>query len=141
VNERRAVSIAIHDPAHPGELLLVRRPPDDEVLPDAWGLPAASLTGAESWTDAAHRAARDKLGVDIALGTELNRGALQRPGYTLQMRLFEAVIRDGVPVVPQPVAGVTQYAGVRWGPPAELRPAADRGSLCCRLFLERADHG
>jgi 8-oxo-dGTP pyrophosphatase MutT (NUDIX family) len=133
---RHAVALAIHDAARPGRVLLVRRPPDDADLPNAWGLPAASLKDDESGEDAARRAARDKLGVDVAVGRELNRGTKQRAGYTLEMRLFEAAITRGEPAVPRPVAGVTQYTQWRWGEAPDLVPAAERGSLCCRLFLE-----
>ena len=47
---KRSVSLVIEGPAG---LLLVRRPDDDESLPGAWGLPAASLRPGESERDAA----------------------------------------------------------------------------------------
>ena len=47
----------------PEGLLLVRRPDDDEDLPGAWGLPAATLAEGESEEDAVRRAGRDNLGV------------------------------------------------------------------------------
>lgn len=132
---KHAVSLAIRRPSGPG-LLLVQRPPDDPDLPNAWGLPAASLEPGEGWAEAAARAARDKLGIEVRLGRELNRGTLERRDYTLEMRLFAATIEDGEPAVPQPAPGVTQYRDWRWGEAAELAPAAHRGSLCCRLMLE-----
>jgi 8-oxo-dGTP diphosphatase len=136
---RRSVSIAIG--GSDGRLLLVQRPPDDEELPDAWGLPAASLGPGESWEAASRRAAREKLGVEIEVGPELERGTTPRRGYTLEMRLFDARITAGEPAVPQPFPDVTQYADWRWGEVGDLRPAAERGSLCCRLCLEHARHG
>jgi 8-oxo-dGTP pyrophosphatase MutT (NUDIX family) len=135
---RHAVALAIRDAGRPDQVLLVRRPPDDDELPNAWGLPAASLRPGESREDAARRAARDKLGVDILVGAEINRGTTRRTDYDLEMRLLEARIRDGTPAVLQPDPTVTQYTGLRWGTAPDLEPAATRGSLCCRLYLEHA---
>jgi 8-oxo-dGTP diphosphatase len=132
---KRSVSLAIHDAARPGLVLLVQRPDDDEDLPGVWGLPAASLADSEAWSDAAQRAGRDKLGVELRILRELRHGSLQRSRYTLEMKLLEARIEAGEPVVPQSMAGVTQYQAWRWGPPEELRFAAERGSLCSALYL------
>ncbi len=134
---KRAIAFAIFRPERPDEVLVVRRPPDDEDLPDLWGLPAGSLRPDEDWADAARRAGREKLGVELTVGSELNRGTLERAGYTLEMRLLQAYIARGQPVVPQPVEGVTQYTSWQWATRAALVPAAVRGSLCSRLFLER----
>jgi hypothetical protein len=131
---KRSVALAIRDAD--GAVLLVRRPPDDEELPGVWGLPAASLARGESWEDAAHRAARGKLGVEIDLRAELRRGEQERPGYRLEMRLLDAAVRTGKPAVPGLAAGVTHYDACRWGRPEHLRPAAERGSLCARLMLD-----
>lgn len=130
-----AVALAIEDPKRVGHVLTVRRPPDDPDLPNAWGLPAASIRPGESAVDAAHRAAEDKLGVALDLGPEINRGSLRRADTTLSMTLFAARVRTGEPHVPQPVPDVTQYTELQWDTPDRLRPAAQRGSLCCRLAL------
>ena len=117
------------------QVLVVQRPADDEDLPNAWGLPAASLREGEDWTAAVKRAGREKLGVDLEVGREVQRGSLERKDYTLEMRLFEAKVGSGVPVAPQADTTVTQYQSWRWGSAQDLRPAADAGSLCCRLYL------
>ncbi|HEX6560071.1 MAG TPA: NUDIX domain-containing protein [Longimicrobiales bacterium] len=129
---KRSVSMAIHN--H-GRVLIVQRPADDEDLPDAWGLPAASLRENESWQDAVERAGRDKLGVELRVGRELAHGTLERARYTLEMKLFEADIVSGAPLVPQPDASVTQYQAWKWGGAEDLQPAARQGSLCCQLYL------
>ncbi len=133
---KRSVSLAIHQ--DDGRVLLVQRPPDDDDLPLAWGLPAASLAPGESWDDAVRRAARDKLGVTAEPGAILGAGHLDRPGYRLEMRLYRAEIAAGFPAVPQSVPDVTQYVDWRWGPAAELVPASEAGSLCSRLYLDWA---
>lgn len=131
---KRSVSLAIH--REDGRVLLVQRPPDDDDLPLAWGLPAASLAAGESWDQAVRRAGRDKLGIDVECGALLRTGAIDRPAYRLEMRLYEARCLAGDPAVPQPVSGVTQYVACRWGTAGNLQPAAARGSLCSRLYLE-----
>jgi len=138
---KRSVSVAIHHPDDPGSVLQVRRPPDDEGLPNAWGLPAATLRAGEGWEDAALRAGREKLGVELALAGELNAGTIVRSDASLEMKLFEATIARGEPDVSVAPAGVTRYTAWRWGRAEDLRPAAERGSLCCRLYLEAAGVG
>lgn len=132
---RRVVSVAIHDEDDWGRILAVRRPPDDPDLPDAWGLPAGRIHVGEDALTAVRRTGRQKLGVELGRIRSRRSGALERPGYRLEMGLFDAVLRTGEPSVPQPVEGMTQYTEWRWARPALLEPAAIQGSLCCRLFL------
>lgn len=128
---KRSVSVAV---ANGERVLMVQRPADDEDLPDAWGLPAATLREVEGWEEAVRRAGMEKLGVELQVGRELQRGSLERRGYTLEMRLYEARIAKGAPSAPQPDTTVTQYQNWRWGTADELKPAAEAGSLCCRLY-------
>lgn len=132
---RRVVSVAIHDEDDSGRILTVRRPPDDPDLPDAWGLPAGRIHAGEHALTAVRRTGRQKLGVELERIRSRRSGTLERPGYRLEMELFDAVLREGEPSVPQPVEAMTQYTEWRWARPAVLKPAAAQGSLCCRLFL------
>jgi ADP-ribose pyrophosphatase YjhB (NUDIX family) len=134
---KRAVSFAILAPNDPTRVLIVLRPDDDADLPNMWGLPAASLREAENWQEAVQRAGREKLGVELEIARELNRGEVQRADYLLQMRLYAARIVHGTPLVPQPHDDVTQYHDWKWDRPEVLQSAAELGSLCCRLFLDR----
>ena len=136
---KRSVSFVVRHADRPDHVLAVRRPADDDDLPDAWGLPAGTLRERESWQDAVRRAGRDKLGVAREVGAMLEEGSLERADYTLTMRLYEARIARGTPAVPQPVAGVTQYSAHDWYPPEGFVPAARAGSLCCRLYLKSVD--
>lgn len=133
---KQSVSVAVFAPDRT-RVLTVQRPADDEDLPNAWGLPAASLEPGESIDDAVRRIGSQKLGVSLRPLGELQRGAIQRTNYRLEMRLIEAAIEQGSVTVPQQVAGVTQYQAYQWGTAEDLRPAAEQGSLCCRLFLGR----
>jgi ADP-ribose pyrophosphatase YjhB (NUDIX family) len=129
------VSVAVFDPADRSRILIVQRPHDDEELPNVWGLPASSLRPGESFEEAVVRTGREKLGVELSVVRELNRGVRSRKGYTLEMRLYEAVISDGEPRVPQPYEGVTQYQRWMWDTAERLREGAEAGSLCCGLML------
>lgn len=133
---REAISFVVRRPDAPDRILVVLRPPDDPELPDVWGLPAGSRRPGEDWVDAVRRAGIDKLGVRLNVGRELRRGSTERRAYTLAMRLFEATIAEGEPAVPQPHPEVTQYQAWQWATSDILIPAADLGSLCCRLHLE-----
>jgi 8-oxo-dGTP diphosphatase len=128
---KRSVALVIESPEG---LLLVRRPDDDESLPGEWGLPAATLGEGEPEEAAVRRAGRDKLGVDVRPLHPLGEDEDDRPEYRIVMRDWAVEIASGVPSVPQPGAG-TQYDSWRWGAPAELAPAARRGSLCARVLL------
>jgi 8-oxo-dGTP diphosphatase len=140
---KRSVSLALHDAD--GRVLQVQRPPDDEDLPGVWGLPAASLREGEGWEDAVRRAARDKLDLAVVPGLVLRSGSRDRPGYRLEMRLYEARIAapDGgvAPRLEGRDPAVTRYTAWRWGTAEGLRPAADRGSLCSILYLGAPEEG
>lgn len=135
MTRKQSVSVAIFDPSDRNRILVVQRPADDEDLPNVWGLPASSLRPGESFEDAVIRTGIEKLGVQLRVVRELNRGVTSRRGYTLEMRLYEAVISHGEPRVPQRHEGVTQYQGWMWDTAERLREGAEAGSLCCGLML------
>jgi 8-oxo-dGTP pyrophosphatase MutT (NUDIX family) len=136
---KRSIALVIRDPRDPGRVLTVLRPADDEDLPNVWGLPAGSLRGDESWQDAVERAALQKLGVRVVPGAVLNEGSKARARYRLHMRLYEATLAEGEPRLDDPANPGTRYVDWKWGDAATLQPAAEQGSLCCRLFLEAFD--
>ncbi len=145
---KRAVALVIHDKSRYDQgqydkdrqhLLVVRRPPEDDRLPNVWGLPAATLRVGESYEDAAVRAGQEKLGVKIRIVGEIAEGTADRGDHILHMKEFEVEIAEGTPSVPQsiaqPIGGVTQYVACKWGEPNDLIEATRKGSLCCRLYL------
>lgn len=136
--EKESVAVVIRKAKQDDAVLTVLRPEDDDDLPNVWGLPAATLRPGESWEDAVRRVGLEKLGVQLRVGAELERGSLERRNYRLQMRLYEAFIEKGTPFVPQPDNAFTQYTKWHWGNAQELQPAAQRGSLCCKLYLRSA---
>ncbi|HEY0672334.1 MAG TPA: NUDIX domain-containing protein [Longimicrobiales bacterium] len=136
--EKESVAVVIRKAQQDDAVLTVLRPEDDDDLPNVWGLPAATLRPGESWEDAVRRVGLEKLGVQLRVGAELERGSTERRNYRLQMRLYEAFIEKGTPFVPQPDNAFTQYKKWQWGTAQDLQPAAQRGSLCCRLYLRSA---
>lgn len=117
-------------------ILIVQRPPEDEDLPDIWGLPAGSVREDETFEQAVIRAGRDKLGVELQIVEFIGRDDIERDDFILHMEEYEAKIIRSEPVVPQPISGITQYQEWCWGTEENLKPAAERGSLCSRILLE-----
>ncbi len=119
--------------------LIVKRPPDDERLPDVWGLPAGSLRGEETYEDAIVRSGREKLGVELKVVGKIGEGEIDRGDYILHLEEYEAEILHGEPQVPQPVPGITQYVQWKWGKSSDLIEAAQKGSLCSQVYLSQVD--
>jgi 8-oxo-dGTP diphosphatase len=136
---KRSVAVAVYgDVSSPDPpILAVRRPLDDDALPDIWGLPAATLREGESSEAAVRRIGGQKLGVVLEPVADLSEGTQERQAYLLQLRLYEARILSGEPEVPQNDATVTQYVEWKWVSPRGLEDGARRGSLCCRLCLQQ----
>jgi len=118
------------------KFLVVRRPPDDDSLPNVWGLPAGSLKDKETPKNAVIRSGKDKLGVDVKVVGLIEEGEIERDQYILHMKEYEVKIEKGEPEVPQQVSGVTQYREWKWGIPGDVIEAAQKGSLCSRLYLK-----
>lgn len=119
-------------------MLAVRRPDEPaEELPGVWGLPATTLREDEPPEAAIRRLGAAKLSVELTPLRSLASGEQQRETYVLEMTVYEASLA-GDPVLPPRTAaghGVTYYEALDWLAEAAFREAADRGSLCCRLFL------
>lgn len=133
-----AVAAAVRRDA--GLVLGVRRPDTPgEELPGIWGLPAVTLRPGEAPETGLRRLGLEKLGVQLEPVRLLARGEQSREAYVLRMSVYETSLR-GDPVLPRSSApadvNVTRYDALDWLPPESFREAVDRGSLCCRLFLE-----
>lgn len=123
---RDALVLAVQRPDEPGE-----------ELPLVWGLPATTLREGEADEEAVRRIGREKLGVELRPLRVVGLGEQERLDYTLRMTVYEASLA-GEPRLPDRdgATGSTQYVALDWLPAASFREAADRGSLCCRVFLE-----
>ncbi|MCS7173930.1 MAG: NUDIX hydrolase [Armatimonadetes bacterium] len=136
---KQSVALLVYPPGARDRFVVVRRPEHaGEELAGLWGLPAATLRPGEEETEAAHRIAREKLGTTVRLMGVRARGIQERPGYRLEMRLYEAELIGPEPRLPPPPPDpkITYYTAWRWADAAALREAAQQGSLCARLALE-----
>lgn len=132
---KNSVALVIYNTDR-SKIIIVRRPANDDTLPNIWGLPAGSLKEAETFEAAAVRSAQDKLGVEIKIIKLVGEGELEREQNILHMKEFEAEIVNGIPSVPQIIPGITQYSEWRQGTSEDLVDAAQKGSLCSRLYLK-----
>lgn len=138
--EKYSITITIYNKDR-SKVLAVKRPSDDERLPDVWGLPAGSLMHREISGDAVLRAGEENLGVELKIIKPVGEDEVEREKHLLHMKVFEAEIINGTPKVPQPVKGITQYQDWKWAIPDELKDGARKGSLCCRVFLSNLRQG
>jgi uncharacterized protein len=137
---KRSVAVVLR--RDDGAFAVVRRPDDPaDPLAGVWGFPAITLAPGEDERAAVVRLGRAKLGVDLAPGDMLGEATADRGSHVLRLANYAAVITAGTPSVPQPDASMTQYAELRFThDPGALAEAADRGSVCARVFLSaRAD--
>jgi hypothetical protein len=126
--------------------LVVQRPADDANLPNVWGLPAGMVPAAAAdgvptdaeWVAAVRLSGVQKLGTTLVVGALLGENFQKRSDYTLQMRQYAVTRAAGAaaPVVPQSVAGVTQYQQLRYRVASDLCDAAVKGSLCSRMYID-----
>ncbi|HEY2506153.1 MAG TPA: NUDIX domain-containing protein, partial [Streptosporangiaceae bacterium] len=133
---KESVAVVIRD--QDGRFLVTERPDDpDDELAGLWGFPAATRRPGEDPRSAALRIGPLKLGVTLTVGAKLGEMTGDRGSYLLRLAEYAATIEAGRPSVPQPDDSVTQYAACRFtSEPGLLRPAARRGSLCARIFLQ-----
>jgi ADP-ribose pyrophosphatase YjhB (NUDIX family) len=119
------------------EFLAVKRPRDDDRLPDLWGLPAVSLQPGELPEAALRRLGREKLGVHLEARSFLGIRAADRGDYELILMDLEADLVQGEPSVRSATTAATRYVDQVWTEDLSLlRDAARRGSLCCSILLE-----
>jgi ADP-ribose pyrophosphatase YjhB (NUDIX family) len=133
---RRSVAAVIR--RDDGCFLAVRRPPDDDHLPDVWGLPAVTLRPGEEPEEGVRRVGREKLGVELEPVRPIGSKAADRGAYRLELTDFEARVGSGEPNVDAARTDATRYTAQKWADYDLLLPAAARGSLCCQILLDQA---
>lgn len=97
-----------------GKILATKRCADAEHLADVWEFPGGKCEPDESPVEAAHREAREELGVEIEVTAEHPVLEFDYPTRRVTLYPFDAVIAKGEP---QPLAS----AGLRWLKPEELK--------------------
>lgn len=86
--------------------------------------------------DTVIRSGQQKLGVKLKVVKYIGEGEIERETFILNMKEYEAEIVNGEPFAPQDIEGMTQYQKCEYKDPFILKEAAQKGSLCSRIFLE-----
>ena len=132
-----SVAAVVRRRAGHAEFLAVKRPPDDDRLPDVWGLPAVSLRPGELPEAGLRRVGREKLGVELEPVSLVGIRSADRGDHELILMDIEASVLSGEPGVEAAITISTRYVDQRWTSDLSLlRDAASRGSLCCEILLE-----
>lgn len=132
-----SVAAVLRDPQDPDRFLIVKRPPDDDRLPDVWGLPAVTLQPGELPEQGLRRIGREKLDAEIEPARFVGIKSADRGEYQLILMDIEARLVRGEPSVHRASTSSTRYVDQRWTrDPREVGEAARRGSLCSQVLLE-----
>ncbi len=125
--------------AEDDRFLAVLRPPDDDRLPDVWGLPAVTLGSGELPEAGLRRIGREKLGTELEPIRLIGTMSADRGDHVLVLMDIEARYAGAAPDVAKADTTGTRYVDQRWTEDLDvLVPAARMGSLCCRIALEAA---
>lgn len=134
-----AVAAVLRNPANEREFLAVKRPPDDDRLPDAWGLPAVTLRDGELPEEGLRRIGREKLATDIEPARLVGIKSTNRGEYELILMDIEARLVGPEPDVSRATTAATRYVGQQWTEDLlVLQEAARKGSVCSQVLLDAA---
>lgn len=132
-----AIAVALENPANNKEYLVVQRAPDDDSLPNIWGLPATSLKSNELPDEMVRRIGREKLGTDIEPISNLGVQRSERDTYELILMDIKSKLIGQEPDVTNADTSGSKYVDQKWTSDFSiLIPGAKKGSLCDRIFLE-----
>ena len=133
-----AVAVLLTNPESENEFLIVKRPPDDDYLPNVFGLPAVSIVGEELSEDAVRRVGKEKLCTDIEPTGFYGIKSTDRETYTLILMDIEAKLAGEEPDVTKAKSENTTYTEQKWtGDLSLLKEAASKGSLCSQIVLDK----
>ncbi len=114
-------------------LITQRRP--TAVLGGLWEFPGGKVEEGESEADALRREVRERVGVDVEVGTCIARRTHDYDGYSVDLTLYQARIDESAE--PTPV----RVADCRWVKSAEFEsyrfPAADQATMDLLLGFKR----
>lgn len=132
-----AIAVVLVDPTDQTKVLAVKRPPDDDSLPNVWGLPAVTVMDGELPEQAVERVGREKLFTKIRPVSYIGVMRAEREKYELILMDIRAALEGPPPsVIDAPTRG-TKYVDQRWTNDYEIFiEAASKGSLCSRVFLQ-----
>ena len=114
-------------------LITQRRP--TAVLPGLWEFPGGRVEGEETDAQALKREVRERVGVEVDVGTCIGRRTHDYDGYSVDLALYQAEIAGAA----EPKA--VRVADCRWVASSEFEnyrfPAADQATMDLLLGIKR----
>ena len=114
-------------------LITQRRP--TAVLPDLWEFPGGRVEENESDAEALTREVRERVGVEVQVGSCIGRRPHDYDGYSVDLALYQATLAPGA----EPRA--VRVADCRWVASSEFEkyrfPAADQATMDLLLGIKR----
>lgn len=132
-----AVALAIENPKNESEILVVKRSPDDDSLPNVWGLPATSVKGTELPEEVTRKIGQEKLGTQVEPKSFVGIKSADRGDYELILMDIRVKLVGKEPNVKEANTTGSKYVDQKWTSDFSiLVPGAKLGSICDRVFLE-----
>lgn len=132
-----AIAAIIWNPDNKSEVLAVLRPPNDDSLPNVWGLPAVGVKDGELPEEAIKRLGIEKISTDIRAVSFVGIKQIEREQFELILMDIEAELVGPAPSVVSATTTGTKYVEQLWVSDYQIfKEAASKGSLCTRIFLE-----
>lgn len=132
-----SIAVVLLNPENTSEFLAVKRPPDDDSLPNVWGLPALTVKNGELPEEAVTRLGIEKLATNIEADSFIGIKRAERTIYELILMDISAKLKGIQPSVKDASTSGTKYVDQKWTSNYDiLKEAASKGSLCSRIFLE-----
>lgn len=132
-----SIAVVILNPKNSSEFLAVKRPSDDDSIPNVWGLPAITIKNGELPEEAVKKLGIEKLGTDIEAISFIGADSAEKDSYKLILMDVLAELKGKQPSVDKAFTSGTKYINQQWTSNYDiLREAAKKGSLCSRIFLK-----
>lgn len=132
-----SIAVVILNPENPSEFLAVKRPPNDDSLPNVWGLPAVTVKNGELPEEAVKKLGIEKLATEIEAVSFVGVDSAERDTYNLILMDIQAELKGIQPSVAKASTSGTKYTDQQWTSNYDiLKEAAEKGSLCSRIFLK-----
>ncbi len=134
---RFSIAAIIVNPNNDAEVLAVKRPPNDDSLPNVWGLPAVTPVERELPEAAVKRLGIEKLSTEIESVEYVGIKYTERSTYNLILMDIQACLVGREPSVKNATTTGTKYVDQQWTSDYSIfKEAASKGSLCSQIFLE-----
>lgn len=132
-----SIAVVLLNPENSSEFLAVKRPSDDDNLPNAWGLPAFTVKNGELPEEAVRRLGIEKLATNIEAVSFIGIDSVEKDEYNLILMDILAKLKGEQPSVNRAVTSGTKYIDQQWTSNYDiLKEAASKGSLCSKIFLK-----